>query len=86
MRDGTRPGNSVCLLQQSIAGIEFVAQTGDSRELGEHLGTPRVVRLVIQLYTQSLLGCVQIVEVPQGAQTVRHRANFTPVVAGLRTD
>ena len=86
LRNGTRSGKSFRLLQQAIAGIEVIPQTLDSRKLRQDLRAPSVLWLVIQLRAKSLLGRLQIVEIPQGAQTVRHRANCTPEVAGLRTD
>ena len=64
LRNGTRSGKSFRVLQQAIASIEVVAQTGDPCELGEHLGAPGVFGLVLQLRAKPLLGSVQIVEIP----------------------
>src|SRR5882672_4816789 len=70
--DGARSGKSLCLLKQSIAAVEVVMQTLDSRELGQHLGAPGVFGLVRQLRAESLLGRLQVGEIPESPEAIAH--------------
>src|SRR4029077_19671657 len=75
IRQITRTGQGLGLLQQPLARIEFLAKTFHTCELRQHLGATGVGLLGLEEVGQPPLRRVQVVKVPQWPQAIRHAAN-----------
>jgi hypothetical protein len=71
-RYGVRSSERLGLVQQLFARVEVAAKALDARKLREHLGTPGIGFLFLELLPEPPLALLDVAEIPQGTHPIGH--------------